>query len=48
MAVWNGITCGITENGERGMKLGIPPKWKTITDPVSSAALQAGSHSSPW
>jgi hypothetical protein len=47
MAVWNGIACGITEKGVRGMKLGNPPKWKTITLPVSSAAFHAGSHSSP-
>ena len=48
IAVWNGITWGITENGERGMKLGMPPKWNTMTEPVSSAAFHAGSHSSPW
>ena len=39
---------GMTENGVRGMKFGKPPKWNTITEPVSSAAFQAGSHSSPW
>ena len=46
--VWNGIEWGITSNGERGMKLGTPPKWNTITVPVSSHACHAGSHSSPW
>ena len=35
IAVWNGIECGITSNGVRGMKLGIAPKWNTMTVPVS-------------
>jgi hypothetical protein len=48
IAVWNGIECGITSNGDRGMKFGIAPKWNTITVPVSSHARHAGSHSSPW
>ena len=47
VSIWNGIDCGITEKGVRGMKFGIPPKWNTATVPVSSQAFQAGSHSSP-
>ena len=48
IAVWNGIACGITENGVRGMKLGKPPKWKTATLPRSLHACHAASHSGPW
>ena len=48
IAVENGIECGITENGERGMKFGKPPKWNTATVPMSLHACHAGSHSSPW
>ena len=46
--VLNGMVWMSTSNGERGMKLGAPPKWNTITESVSSHACHAGSHSSPW
>ena len=47
IAVWKGMKWGITSNGARGMKLGQPPKWNTMTVPGSSQAAQAASHSSP-
>ncbi len=39
--VWNGMACGITENGVRGMKFGKPPKWNTATLPRSLHACHA-------